>query len=328
MRPLVIQTEHLDPVAAAWLGERCELVVCPSEDEPRFGELLGRAEGLLIRTYTKVDRALLARAPRLRAVARAGVGLDNVDQAACAERGIAVLSTPDANTRAVVEYVLALMLDALRPRLFLDHELDVKRWKRAREELVAARQLSDLTLGILGLGRIGSQVARACAALNMRVLYHDIVEIPPARRHGATPVSRDELLRESDVLSIHVDARPTNRGIVNHEFLTRCRTNVLLINTSRGFVVDAPALAAFLMANPEARAILDVHEPEPFGADYPLLAMPNAHLAPHIAAATRTAHRNMSWVVRDLWRALGGREDADAATRGGGDAEMGPGGRG
>ncbi len=302
--PLVIQTEHLDVEAASWLGTRCRLEVCASEDEPRFGELLAQAEGLVIRTYTQVNAAMLERAPRLRVVARAGVGLDNVDQEACRARGIAVLSTPDANTRAVVEYVTALMLDVLRPRRPLDSALPTKQWKAARESLIAPRQLSDLTLGVLGCGRIGSQVARVGAAFNMRVVYNDLAEIPPDRRGGASPVPLDVLLHEADVLTIHVDGRAGNRQFVGASFLDQLRPDVLVINTSRGFVIDPHALAAFLRTHPDARAALDVHEPEPFDDQYPLLGVTNARLTPHIASATRTAHRNMSWVVRDLWDAL------------------------
>ncbi|MGE3109905.1 MAG: NAD(P)-dependent oxidoreductase [Phycisphaerales bacterium] len=306
----VIQTEHLDPDAAAWLARRCQLVVCPSEDEPRFGHLLATADALLIRTYTQVNAALLARAPRLRAVARAGVGLDNVDQDACRARGIAVLSTPDANTRAVVEYVTSLMLDALRPRTRLQRALPTGEWKKLRESLIAPRQLSDLTFGILGLGRIGSQVARVAASLNMRVIFNDLVEIPTPRRCGAAPVPLDALLADADVLTIHVDGRAANRHFVGADFLASLKPDVLLINTSRGFVIDPPALAGFLRAHPAATAALDVHEPEPFDAAYPLLGIPNAVLTPHIAAATTTAHRNMSWVVKDLWHALSGEHDA------------------
>jgi phosphoglycerate dehydrogenase-like enzyme len=303
-RLLVIQTEHLDEAAAAWLGERCEVVSCAVEDEPRFGELLARADGLVIRTYTTVDRALLERAPRLKVVARAGVGLDNVDVGACEGRGVKVLSTPDANTRAVVEYVTALMLDVLRPRAPVASALGVKEWKAVRQGLIAHRQLSDLTLGILGFGRIGSQVARVGAALNMRVIYNDLVEIPEARRSGARPVPVGDLFRDADILTVHVDSRPGNRGLIGAPALAGCKPDVVLINTSRGFVVDAPALAAFLRASPAAQAVLDVHEPEPFDASYPLLGVKNARLLPHIAAATRTAHANMSWVVKDLWEVL------------------------
>ena len=305
MPPLVIQTEHLDPAAAAWLAERCRLEYCPSED-PRFAGLLPQADALLIRTYTQVNEALLSKATKLRAVARAGVGLDNVDQEACKKRGIAVLSTPGANTRAVVEYVFALIADALRPRVYLDRPLDAGPWKQARADLIASRQLSDLTLGILGLGRVGSGVARVGVAMDMRVLYNDLLEFPPERRFGATPVSFDELVQRSDILTLHPDGRASNRHLLSAAALARCKADVLIINTSRGFIVDSEALAGFLRERPRAMAMLDVHDPEPFGPDYPLLDLPNCRLAPHLAAATRTAHANMSWVVRDLWDVLSG----------------------
>ena len=196
------------------------------------------------------------------------------------------------------------MLDALRPRRYLDRALSVSEWKEVRAALVAHRQLSELTLGVWGLGRVGSRVARLGGALGMRVVFHDLVEFPPERRAGAEAVSRERLLAEADVLSVHVDARPENRGMVGAAALGLVKGDVTLINTSRGFVVDAPALAAFLRAHPDARAMLDVHEPEPFGADYPLLGVENADLSPHIAAATGAAHKAMSWVVRGVWEAL------------------------
>lgn len=315
---LVIQTEHLDDEPARWLAERCRLEVTPS-DSARFDELLPLADALLIRTYTKVDDALLDRAPRLRCVARAGVGLDNVDLAACARRGVTVVSTPAANTQAVIEYVWAMLLDVLRPRLFLDKALPGADWKRLRSELIAPRQLGDLSLGVLGLGRVGSGVARVGLALGMRVRYCDVAEFPPGSPQamlergwggaaGAERVAMEELLRQSDVLSVHVDGRRANRGLIDARLLRLCKPDVVIVNTSRGFVIDPSALAAFLRANEGASALLDVHEPEPIEAGYPLLDLPNAHLSPHIAAATATAHRNMSWVVRDLWRVLQGEQ--------------------
>lgn len=305
-RPLALQTEDLDPVPSAWLAERCELVIQPADGSAKFRELLARAEALIVRTYTIVNADLLARAPRLRVVARAGVGLDNVDVAACRARGVEVVNTPGANTRAVVEYVTALLLDAKRPRLFLDRPIDSKEWNMLRKELVAPRELGELTLGIWGLGRVGSGVARVAAALDMRCLYNDLREIPEAQRSGATPVDVQTLLRESDVLTIHVDDRPGNRAILNAAALAQCKPHVLVINTSRGFVVDPHALAAFMIDHPAAQALLDVHEPEPFDQTYPLLDIKNVHLAPHLASGTATAKRNMSWVVRDVWRVLSG----------------------
>ncbi len=306
-KPLVLQTEELDASAAAWLGERCDLVACRVE-EPRFAELLARAEGLVVRTYTRVDAALLAGGPRLRVVGRAGVGLDNIDLAACAARGVRVVSTPDANSQAVAEFALALIVDAARPRLMLDRALDAKEWGRLRKELRAPRQLSEMTLGVLGLGRIGARVARMGVGIGMDVVYHDIREIPVDQRMGASSVSLAELCARADVLTVHVDPREANRRLVNTPFLAMCKPTVVLINTSRGLVLDDLALAGFLRRNPKAQALLDVHDPEPFGPDYPLLGLPNAHLSPHIAAATATAQENMSWVVRDVWRVLDGKE--------------------
>jgi phosphoglycerate dehydrogenase-like enzyme len=206
----------------------------------------------------------------------------------------------------VVELVTAYMLDVLRPRVFLDRPLGKQEWNAARKELIGARQLCDLSLGIIGLGRVGSGVARVGIAMDMRVRYHDLVVIPEDRRFGAEPAGLEQLLRESDVISVHVDGRAENRNLINSHALGMCRPNVLLMNTSRGFVVDTSALAAFLKLHHGATAVLDVHEPEPFGAGYPLLGLPNAHLTPHIGAATASAHANMSWVVKDLWRVLSG----------------------
>lgn len=306
-RPFVVVTEELDEACRLWLAERCEVEACPSEDA-RFGELIGRAGGLVVRTYTQVDSALLAKAPGLRVVGRAGVGLDNIDIAACRARGVEVVHTPDANTRAVVELVTAFMLDALRPREYLDKPLALKEWKSVRSGMVAPRQLAELTLGILGLGKVGGGVARVGAAMQMPVLFHDVRDISGEARWGAQPVSADDLFARCDVVSVHVDERASNRGLVGAALLARLKPGAMLINTSRGFVIDASAAAAWLKRDPSAMAILDVHDPEPFGADYPLLGLPNARLTPHIGAATRLAHRNMSWVVRDVWRVLSGEK--------------------
>lgn len=306
-KPLVVQTEHLDEEAGAWLRERCRVEVC-SSDDARFEGLLREANALLIRTYTQVDAVMLAKAPKLKVVARAGVGLDNVDIAACSARGVRVVSTPGANTRAVVELVFAMVLDVLRPRVFLEQPLDATRWKELRKQLQAPRQLAGMTLGILGLGKVGSAMARIGAAFEMRVIYHDVREIPVAQRFGAERVSRDELLAGADVLSLHVDGRAENKGIIGARELALCKRDVVLVNTSRGFVMGNAALRAFLLANTEATALLDVHEPEPIAADYPLLGVANARITPHIGAATAAANRNMSWVVRDLWKVLSGEE--------------------
>lgn len=302
--PLVLVAEELSVSAAVWLAQwyRVEQVHFSS---PGFDRLLARAQGLVVRTYMQVDEKLLYGAPALRVVGRAGVGLDRIDVAACRARGVEVVHTPDANSQAVAEYVFALVHDAIRPRLMIDKAIDSVRWNALRKELTAPRQLNELTFGVLGLGRIGGRVAKIAKAYGAEVLYYDLRGYA-VERCGAVLVSRDELLARSDVLSLHVDAREANRHLVSTEFVSNLRPTVILINTARGMVIDAAALGAFLWANPRATALIDVHDPEPFTTDYPLLALKNAHLAPHIAAATVAAHESMSWVVRDVRRVLVG----------------------
>ena len=304
-RRLVLTTTPLAEAPTRWLAARCDVETIPA-DSPRFESKLGCANALVVRTYTRVDDALLDRAPRLSVVGRAGVGLDNIDVAACRARNIEVVYTPDANTQAVVEYVVCLLGDGLRPRVRLDAPVSAEAWSQLRRETVAARQMNELTLGILGLGRVGRGVAAVASAIGFDVQYNDLLEIPKEHRSGARPVHVEALFTESDVISIHIDGRADNREFVSRTLIDRMRPEVLLINTSRGFTVDNRGLASFLTSHPRARAILDVHEPEPIVATYPLLGIANADLLPHLASRTGTAMVNMSWVVRDVWASLAG----------------------
>ncbi|MBS0187347.1 MAG: 3-phosphoglycerate dehydrogenase [Planctomycetes bacterium] len=312
-KPLVIQTEELDSAPAAWLAERCELVRCGAADKG-YDLLLAGAEALVIRTYTRVDQAMLAGAPKLRVVGRAGVGLDNVDLEACGARGVQVVYTPDANSEAVVEYVWTMLTDALRPHRYLTNAPDARGWGETRKALRAARELNQMTLGILGLGRIGKRMARVGTALGMRVLYHDLLSIASELRAGAEPVGFEELLRSADILTVHVDGRPANRHLLNERAFALLKPDAVFVNAARGFLVDNSACAAFFASHPAARALLDVHDPEPFGPSYPLLGLPNIRLSPHLAAATTRAQENMSWVVRDVWRVLQGEAPHFSAT--------------
>ena len=311
---IVIQTEHLSEDAARWLGARCRLIHCATGSQ-EFVRQLPLASGLVVRTYTIVDEHLIGNAPKLKVVARAGAGLDNIDVTACRRHGIEVVYAPDANTQAVVEFVLALMLDELRPRMTINQSIDSMKWNQLREQTVGRRQLDELTLGILGLGRVGMRLAKAAAGIGMRVIYNDLLEFPPAARLGAQPVDVRTLFESADVLSVHIDGRPMNRSFVGGELLNLLKPGAMFINTSRGFVVDNLALAAWLRRDPSALALLDVHEPEPFGPDYPLLGLPNAKLFPHLASRTESAMNNMSWVVKDVIAVLEGRKPEFAAPR-------------
>ncbi len=308
--PLVVVTETLDQACADWLGERVELAWCPHDKQPEFDGLLARADGLVVRTYTQVNETLLAKAPKLRVVGRAGVGLDNIDLPACQARQVQVVFTPDANTQAVVEYVTALMLDAFRPRGTMPDHCDANEFHRLRKAMVGS-QLSELTLGILGFGRIGKRIGQVAHAIGMKVMCNDLLPEAQLRKAADYPfqdVGKGELYRKADVLTIHVDGRAENRGLVGEEALSQLKPSCLVINTSRGFVVDVAALArwAGAVAGQGGRAVLDVHEPEPPPGDYALYGLPNVKLLPHLASRTDVALSNMSWVVRDVAAALAG----------------------
>jgi phosphoglycerate dehydrogenase-like enzyme len=180
-------------------------------------------------------------------------------------------------------------------------------WDDVREEVVGAWQMDELVLGILGMGRIGRRVAQVAGAIGFHCIYHDLLEVPESSRHGAEPVGLEQLFADSDVVTVHVDGRASNRGLVGPALLAHLRDDAVLINTSRGFVIDDAALAAWLGTRPAAQVILDVHDPEPFTHGHPLLGMANAHLAPHLASRTLTAMANMSWVVKDVAAVLEGK---------------------
>lgn len=306
----VVITETLADRPAGWLSERAELVWCPHDQTDELHRHLAQARALLVRTYTQVNDALLDRAPRLQVVGRAGVGLDNIDVAACRRRGIEVVYTPDANTQAVVEYVIGLILDELRPRTDLPGGGDAALFHRLRKTEVG-RQFDGLTLGIVGFGRIGKRLGRVAHALGVNVNVCDVLPEAELRKAAADYpwqfMNHAELYRRSDIVTVHVDGRRENHHLIDAEALSHLREGAILINAARGSLVDAHAVAAWARAHPQGRAILDVHDPEPPPADYPLLGLPNVRLLPHLASRTDAALENMSWVVRDIAAVLEGR---------------------
>ena len=305
--PSVIIAEPIVPACEAWLKQRARVRHIRAAD-PGFADAMSSAAGLVVRTYTRVDAPLLDLAPNLRVVGRAGAGIDNIDLDACRERGVRVVHTPGANAPAVAEFVFAALLDIVRPRAALVRPVDADAWQSMRESLTPPTQLAGKTLGVIGLGSVGSRVARLASALGMRVLYHDIRDVLEHERADAEPMPMDALLNMSDVVSVHVDGRPENRHLIGARQCALLKRDGVFVNTSRGLVVDHHALAATMKQCPGLRAILDVHEPEPVEQSNPLLNVPNAMLYPHIAGATASAKEAMSWVVKDVWRVLSGEQ--------------------
>ena len=307
-KPLVLVTEGSDPKPLDWLRAHANVIECTTDD-PAFASHLAQAQGLLVRTYTRVDDALLTKAPNLKVVGRGGVGLENIDVPACRARGVEVVYTPDANTLAVGDYVIGYALQLLRPwNFFKSAAYEPKEFKRIRNT-VRGRQLNELTIGILGMGRVGKRVGHIAAnGFGMRVIYNDVLDIrPDSLEFSATPVDKPTLYRESDVLSIHVTMLPGNENLVGREQLALMKNDAILINTSRGEVLDAQALAETMRGGKLHGAAIDVFHPEPPGPGFPLLGMSNVILTPHLAARTYTALENMSWVVRDVVDVIAGK---------------------
>jgi len=306
-QPLVLVTEDSDATPLAWLKERARVVEA-APDTPEYAAALPVAEGLVVRTYTRVNAALLARAPKLKVVGRGGVGLENIDVPACRARGIEVVYTPDANTLAVGDFIVGYMLQLLRPwAFFREKAYTPAEFKRVRNEQRGV-QLNELTLGVLGMGRVGRRVGHVVAnGFGMRVIYHDLLDVRSQLTFPAAAVDPPTLFREADVLTLHTDMRPGNEHLVGAAQLALMKPTAILINASRGEVLDAAALAAALRGGKLAAAAIDVFDPEPPPADFPLLGMDNVLLTPHMAARTYTAVENMSWVVRDVLGVLEGR---------------------
>lgn len=306
----VVNTAPLDPVCVQWLEERVDLKDCDHRDQQELHELLGSADALVIGTYLQVNAALLDLAPKLKVVGRAGVGLEHVDLAECRRRKLPVVHTPEANTQAVVEYVVALILDALRPRPALDSSVDTELYLSLRRTEVG-QQLDQLTLGILGFGRIGKRLGAVAHAIGMNVIVNDVLSEKELRATVDYPfqwVEKTELYQQCDVLSLHVDGRAENRHLIGSPQLSQLRPHCLIVNAARGMIMDESALVQWAQQTKQqgGQAVLDVVDPEPPSADCPLLELSNVRVLPHLAARTYPALQSMGWVVRDVWSVLQG----------------------
>src|SRR5687767_39933 len=243
--------------------------------------LVASIDAWVVRGATKVTRRLLDAAPRLRWVARAGAGLDNIDVGAASERGIGVLNVPGANAVAVAELVLGLMLALFRRIPAADAAV-----RRGEWEKMQGRELRGKTLAIVGLGKIGGAVARRARAFEMECIGFDpVVSAADARAMGVEPVALDDLFPRADVLTLHAPMLPETAGMVGAAQLKRMPRGAVLINAARGALVDEAALVEALRSGALAGAALDVYAEEPPKAS-PVLSLPNVVLTPHIGAAT------------------------------------------
>lgn len=303
---LLYECIHADGLAL--LKEGAEVHYAPGWSEEEVLPVIADVAAIIIRANGRVTRGLMEGAPGLKVVGRHGVGLDNVDVQAATELGIYVVNTPEANAESVAEHVLGLMIALSKRIVEGDRALRAGNWD-ARYTLIG-RELRRRTLGVIGCGRIGSRVAHmARAAFDMQVLYHDVVAQPQLEaKLEADRAEMEELLRRADYVTLHVPLTRATRGLISERELALMKPTALLINTSRGPVVDEAALVEALRSRQVAGAGLDVYSKEPLPADSPLLSMQNVLLTPHMAAHTEEALRNMSLVAKDVIAVLEGRE--------------------
>ena len=296
----IVLAEKVSPATVAVLREEAGWQVLTHDQIPSLAEALLDADALIVRSAVQVDAALLAGAPRLRVIGRAGVGVDNIDAEAATRRGIVVMNTPGANAVAVAELTLGLMLALARELPRANAALHAGRWEK---KSLAGAELRGKTLGILGIGRIGLEVARRARAFGMTLIGHDPFVAPAvAREHDVRLVSVEELFRASDYLSLHVGLTPQTHGIVNTQTLALMKSHARIVNCARGELIDTAALARALAAGKIAGAALDVFEHEPL-KDSPFFGNDKVLLTPHIAGSTAEAQEAVGIQIAEQVRA-------------------------
>lgn len=279
------------------LREAAEVVVHSGLAEEALARELQEVDAVIVRSATRVSARALEGAARLRVIARAGVGVDNIDVEAATRQGILVLNAPEASTTAAAEHTMALLLALVRHIPQAHASLASGRW--ARESFVGT-ELAGKTLGVVGLGKIGSEVARRALAFGMRVLAHDpYVTDERARRLGVTLVEWHDLLRSSDVVTLHVPLSPETRALIGPAELEVMKPGAYLVNCARGGLVDEGALLEALERGHVAGAALDVFSQEPPPRDHPLLRHPRVVVTPHLGGSTIEAQRSIALAIAD-----------------------------
>jgi D-3-phosphoglycerate dehydrogenase len=313
----VVATDRISSEGLAPLQEdqRFRVVKIDDSSDPTFELELATAIGLIVRSATTVDAAMFDRAPELKVVGRAGVGVDNIDVAAASERGVAVMNAPSGNTVSAAELTMALLLSVVRRVAEADHSIREGRWDRSRFQGV---ELRGRTLGVIGAGRIGGAVAERCRAFGMKVIVHDPYLSKEQVDDLRVPLlEMNQLLETADVITLHVPLNEETRGLIGDDAFSRMKPGAFVVNVSRGGVIDETALARALSEGRIAGAGLDVYETEPLAADSPLLSAPNLVLTPHLGASTSEAQVQVALEVASNIRAALVHGDMSAAINAG-----------
>jgi glyoxylate reductase len=291
----LIPNRGLDLVKEHFLPDTWTREMPPTHEE--LLEKVRGVDGLLCTLTEKVDAELMdAAGPQLKVISSMSVGVDHVDTQAATARGIPIGNTPGVLTDATADMAFALLLSAARRVMEGERYIRAGKWKTWHPQLLLGADLVGSTLGIVGFGRIGQAVAKRAQGFDMRVIFYDPTAHPV---HGAQSVGLDTLLRESDFVSLHVPLTPNTKRMVNAEFLSKMKPNAILVNTTRGGVVDQAALYDALKSNQIFAAALDVTDPEPLPMDSPLLALENCLIVPHLGSASQRTRDLMSLLAAE-----------------------------
>ena len=299
-RPRVFVARRIPEEGLEAIRAVCDADLWPDELPPPRHELLRRVagcDGVLTLLTDRVDDELLdAAGPNLRVVSNYAVGFDNIDVAACTRRGIPVGNTPGVLTETTADLAWALLMAAARRLPEGDRYVRAGNWRTWGPLLLLGPDVHGATIGIVGFGRIGQAVARRAQGFGMEILYHDVNRLPDevTAPLGAAYVPLEELLARSDFVSLHVNLTAETRHLINARTLASMRPTAVLVNTSRGPVVDQAALAAALRDGVIWAAALDVTDPEPIPMDDPLVGLDNCLIVPHIASASRGTRGKMA----------------------------------
>ena len=296
----IVVSEFMDSASVRKLAERHDTLYDPTlvERPDALVASLADAHALIVRNRTQVSAALVAAAPRLKVVGRLGVGLDNIDVEACRARGVEVIPATGANALAVAEYVIGTAMLLLRGAYSSTSQVAAGEWPRAA--LSSGRELAGKTLGVIGFGGIGRLTARLARAVAMRPIGCD-ANVDPGDavwgEEGVVSRTLDALLAEADVVTLHVPLVAQTRNLLDEERIAKMKRGAIVINTSRGGVVDEAAVAAALRDGRLGGAALDVFEREPLPAGSVLADCPNLVLTPHVAGVTAESNERVSQMI-------------------------------
>jgi D-3-phosphoglycerate dehydrogenase len=315
-KPVVLIAEELSPATVQALGPDFEIRHCDGSDRTALLAALPDADAILIRSATQMDPEAIAAGKQLKVIARAGVGLDNVDVKAATQAGVMVVNAPTSNIVSAAELAVALLLSAARNIVPANLALKNGEWKRSKYNGV---ELSEKTVGIVGLGRIGVLVAQRLSAFGVTLIAYDpYVQPARAAQIGVRLVPLDELMRESDFITVHLPKTPETAGLIGDEQLKLAKPTMYLINAARGGIVDEDALYRAISEGRVAGAGLDVYAKEPC-TDSPLFGLETVVATPHLGASTDEAQEKAGIAVAKSVRlALGGELVPDAVNVQGG----------